>query len=162
MLGKSIIGDGTEASRQIIELLQRIEELMSLSVNVQPPPGAEVYGQQNIDWLMIIAMAVSAALPSSPVNSRRVVISPVETQLVNNDFAPLLSVEITNEDLAQWIWVSSRGVLATAGRIILPLETIRYVVPQGHELWGICAVATVNLSISEGANVFANLISGGG
>lgn len=159
---KSIVGDGTEGARQIIEILQNIQELLAMSIQPEPPPGAEVYGQRNIDWSMIIAMAACAALPASPVNSRRVVISPAETLLAENQSEPLLSVEITNEDVAQWIWVSTRGVLATAGRIILPLETVRYVIPQGHELYGLCAVATVNVSVSEGVNILANLISGGG
>jgi len=156
-----------DVARQIIEKLQKIEDWLAYiatkpepeplpgNAPPMPTPGTDAY------WLMLCAMFASASLPASPAVTRTVVVRTRETPLLENESRNLLPVEITNDDVAQSIWVSSKGVMNTAGRVILPQATARYVLPKGTNLYGVCTVATVNVRVSEGHDIFGILTAGG-
>jgi len=158
---RQITGSPADMARQILEQLQRIESLLAVSV---PPPeqaSPEIYGQVVSDWQALIAMSICACIPAAPINCQQIVVFPAETLLIRNESDSYVPVEITNEDVAQWIWVGPKGVLTTAGRIILPLDTARYVLGKGDEIYARCAFATVDVSVIEGSNIFANFVTGG-
>lgn len=158
-MGKNIIGSQADEVRLLLEALGRIESLIALSV----PPGElppDVYGRPMSDWQQVIAMGICASLPAAPINCRQVVISPTGNDLlIRNEGNPYVPVTVVNEDLAQWIWVGPKGVLQTAGDIIIPLDKENYVLGKGQELYARCAFATTNVSVVEGGNLYANFIA---
>lgn len=156
---KDIIGSQADVARQILEALGRIEQLTALTVppGVQPP---DVYGRPMSDWQQVIAMGICACIPAAPILARQVVIGPTGNDLlIRNESNPYVPVTVVNEDLAQWIWVGPRGVLQTAGDVIIPLDKEHYVLGKGQELYARCAFATTNVSVVEGGNLYANFIA---
>lgn len=96
----------------------------------------------------ILEVLVTASLPSAPQNVQVVTVGIVETPLASNQSQPLMRVAVTNIDVAQPLFVSKKGLNVNSGQIILPRQTAPFVLPNGTELYGIIALATIQVSVA--------------
>lgn len=109
------------------------------------------YIQQAGKVQSLLELLIAQFVPCSPQITREVTINAVTpTLLYENLSLPFQRIEITDDDPAQMCWIGKRNVSMAMGRVLLAQNSVVYVLPQGDELWAICAVATISLRISEG------------
>ena len=90
------------------------------------------------------------ALPCSPELTREIPINAVTpTLLYRNDSLPFARIDVTNDDLAQFMYTGKRNVSVIIGRVQLAQTTEPFILPQGDELWAISVVAPLSVRISE-------------
>ena len=144
--------------------LDQIIDLLRFSVGMNPvdmrafedmlPPTA-LQEEGNL----LLELMVAASLPSAPERVEGYQVGNVEVQLAQNESTPLMRVEVTNDNVAQPLWVAQRGVLFTTGRQIVALQTQAFVIPQGSALFGICAIPFINVRVSIGFDFYQLLDS---
>lgn len=98
----------------------------------------------------ILEYLLVAALPSGPEQVIPVTVGVVPEPLAVNESQPLMRVTVTNLDVAQPLLVSKQGVTLLTGQIILARATATFVLPPGGELWGLVALANINVSVGVG------------
>lgn len=124
-----------EQQRQILERLDKIIKML------------ESQASSPLD-LALLAM-ISTALPSAPNRSSLVVVGTTPMVLAENSTLSVMRVEITNDDVAQQIYVDCNpDVLLTNGRRINAQQTIPYTINKGRILYGICIIGTVNTRVA--------------
>lgn len=138
-----------DVSHAILDALDRIVGLLQQQQDA--PEMAADYLAQN--WAML-RLLVANTLPAALDSTRQVPVTPVETLLVENESQVLMRVDITNLDPAQPLWVSGQGVTITNGQVILPNQTSPFVIPIHESLFGICAVAIINIVVGECHDIF--------
>ena len=130
----------------IITWQARIAELLVQTAKQQQSGYIEQAGKIQ----SLLDLFAGLALPASPNLTREVTINAVApTLLYKNDSLPFRRVEITDDDPAQMCWIGKRNVTQLIGRVLLAQTTVAYVLPEGDELWAICAAATISVRISE-------------
>lgn len=141
-------------------ILDRLDRLIALLERGELTPvlSAEYLAQSQL----MLRILVANAIPAAPEVTRQVTVQTTETALVENESQVLRRVDVTNLDPAQPLWVSGPGVLVTAGQVILPNQTTPFVVPIHESLWGIVAVATINVAVSESHDIFRLIEALGG
>lgn len=115
-------------------------------------------GSRELD-LMVSEMLLAASLPSAPQLTEEMPVTTVASRLVINESLPLMRVVITNDDGAQPLWISKKGVLRATGRVILAQQSIPFVLPEGGEIWGVCPVPFISVRISLSWD-FYNILRG--
>jgi hypothetical protein len=80
-------------------------------------------------------------------------VGTVEELLQNNESQALMRVDVTNLNVAQPLVVSKRGVTAVSGIQVLARQTMPFVLPRGSQIFGIVALGTIQVTVSEGYNI---------
>ncbi len=100
-----------------------------------------------------LEIMLAASLPSAPENVQTYVVGTAEERLASNMSQPLMRIDVTNLNVAQPLLVSKKGVVPSAGGIILARETKTFVLPNGSELWGIVALGTIIVTVGYGYDI---------
>lgn len=100
-----------------------------------------------------IELMLAAALPSAPENVQTYTVGTTEVQLASNMSTPLMRVDVTNLNVAQPLLVSKKGVVPTAGAIILARGTKPFVLPIGAEIYGIVALGNILVTVGFGYDI---------
>ncbi len=148
----------------ILDRLDTIADLLRFQMGLKPErlivENIQSPVQIDQDRNMLLELFLAASLPSSPGTVEEFTVTNVEVQLAINQSIPLQRVSITNDNVAQPLWVTGKkGVLVTTGRLILPQETEDFVIPDGHSLWGICAIPNISVRVSTGYDFYRMLAS---
>lgn len=99
----------------------------------------------------LLELLVAETVPSSPAITREETINAVTPTLLHrNQSIPYQRITVTNDDPAQMCWIGKRNVSQLNGEVLLAQDQRPYVLPQGDDLWAICAVGTISVRISEG------------
>lgn len=102
----------------------------------------------------LLRLLVAQVLPSSPSRTSETRVNSITpTLLYSNDSTTFQRVVITNDDVAQPIWIGDRNVSLLIGEVMIAQDQRIFVVPRGASIYAICAVATVSVRISEGYNL---------
>lgn len=155
---------GYNPAAMILDRLDKVVDLLQIQAGL-PPTTHYIQDIERIDTPAQLArdqnyvmeMLLSALVPSAPSIVEAYQVSNVETLLASNESIPLMRVEVTNDNVAQALWVARRGVLPTTGRRIIPLTTVPFVLPMGTVLTGICAIPWISVRVSIGYDFFAIL-----
>lgn len=107
---------------------------------------------------MLQELLLASLMPSAPESTEEFAVGNIEVTLAENESLPLVRVEVTNDDVAQPLWVSHEGVLVATGRIIMPQTTEAFVLPEGERLAGICVIPAVSVRVSYGYD-FYNILN---
>jgi len=148
----------------LFDKLETIIQLLQIQIGL--PPSAELVGQypelgelynrgqtnaaQAIKTNKILELLVAASLPSAPENVQTYTVGIVEELLASNMSSPLMRVDITNLNVAQPLLVSKKGVIPSAGGLILARQTMSYVLPIGAEIYGIVNLGTILVTVGIG------------
>lgn len=161
------VGGVYSQTDQIRMLLERLDKLISLleplndsilSLKPEPEPEPPLSPPPTLGEIRrLLEVLVAGSLPSSPSVTHAITVGTTQTLVVTNEAEWLLPVEITNDDLAQALFLSGPGVIGTAGRRLLPEETVRYVMPIDTTIFGIVDVATIDVRVSEGFNIYSRM-----
>jgi len=100
-----------------------------------------------------LELMLAASLPSAPENVQTHTVGIVEERLASNMSQPLMRVDVTNLNVAQPLLVAKKGVVTSAGGIILARETKAFVLPNGSELWGVVALGTIIVTVGYGYDI---------
>ena len=120
------------------EMIDRLDIIISLLGGTLSIPADEV-----------TPSLVSAGLPSAPKTSANVLVGTTATPLAENNSLSIMRVEVTNDDVAQQIYLDcNAGVLTSQGRRLNAQQTIAYTINKGQTLYAICLVATVNVRVA--------------
>lgn len=142
-----------DAERKGLELLFEIVELLK-QIKDQDAPAPDPYGVnayfEDKGNNATLEMLVAASLPSSPDMQAPVTISPVAGIIASNQTSGLQYIVVSNDDIAQPMWVGPEGVLNSTGRRIPQRGSVPFVLAPGAALWGICNVATLSARVSRG------------
>lgn len=138
----------------VLDRLDTIIELLSFIAGPRPEGadlgiGTEMARRQNI----LLEYLCAAALPSAPENVRTITVGTTEILLASNESQPLYRVDVHNLNVAQPLLVSKRGVSITAGIQILARQTRPFVLPPGSELYGVVALGTIQVTVSDGYDI---------
>jgi hypothetical protein len=106
---------------------------------------------------MLQELCLAASMPSAPQRTEEFTVGNVQVVLAQNESRPLIRVEVTNDDVAQPLWVSQIGVLVATGRVILAQQTAAFVLPEGQRLAGICVIPNISVRVSYGYDFFSIL-----
>ena len=106
---------------------------------------------------MLQELCLASVMPSAPQRTEEFTVGATQVILARNDSRPLIRVEVTNDDVAQPLWVSQIGVLVATGRIILAQQTAAFVLPEGEQLAGICAIPSNSIRVSYGYDFYMRL-----
>ena len=145
--------------RQVIERLDRSNAILlqiaqGAGLGVQVIEGQQPLLGQISEMLQYLTAAI---VQSAARNNRVVPVLPTPTPLAQNESEPLLQVEITNDNLAQPIWLGGENVLMGTGRRLQPMTSVTRTLPAGSSLWAVCNVGIVNAIVAEGFNLVAGL-----
>ena len=147
------------ANYQIIALLQKIADDLE---SQQPEPvqiTQEYISQQAAiqeKRLDVIKYMLAAALPSTPMVTEPLTVSTTAVVLYENQSEPLLRISVSNDDLAQPMWIGpQQSVSHLTGARILGTEWRDFVMPIGSKLWGVTDVGFISARISLGYNIKA-------
>lgn len=150
---------GLDAQRLMIQylqeqatLLRKIERHLAVMSGATEPEGETgvFYNLPSARTNELVALLVAASLPSAPETSIPVTVTTTETLLAANETVDLQVYWITNDSVAQPIWIGPKGVLVTSGRRIGPTDTEAFVLPPHSALYARCVVPTVSARISKG------------
>ena len=141
-----------------IDLLQRIlaelqredtaGEAMQLSTQKLTERIMEIASRdESVKWML------AAALPSTPATSMEVTVPTTTVMLYENQSEPLLRVTISNDDLAQSIWVGPEGVNINIGERINGRDWRAFVMPSGTALYAVTDVGAVSARVALGYNI---------
>lgn len=100
-----------------------------------------------------LEIMLAASLPSAPQNVQTYTVGTAEVLLASNQSMPLMRIDVTNLNVAQPLLVSKKGVVTSAGGIILARDTKNFVLPHGSELWGIVALGTILVTVGVGYDI---------
>lgn len=100
-----------------------------------------------------LELMVAASLPSAPENVETYTVGTVEVLLASNMSTPLMRVDVTNLNVAQPLLVSKKGVVVSAGGMILARESKPFVLPMGAELYGIVALGNILVTVGTGYQI---------
>lgn len=143
-----------QIARELIKRLDAQNAILSGIYRLLEKQGAQQsagYIEQAGKVQSLLELLIAQFVPSSPQITREVTINAVRpTLLYENQSLPFQRIEITDDDPAQMCWIGKRNVSQVMGRVLLAQNSVVYVLPQGDEIWAICAVATISLRISEG------------
>jgi hypothetical protein len=133
----------------IIELLDRLAGALMTPEGLNLGSLEAILVRQNLllEWMM------AASLPSAPLNVRTITVPTTEILLASNESQPLMRVDVHNLNVAQPLTVSKRGVSATSGIQILARQTTPFVLPAGSQLYGVVALGTILVTVSEGYDI---------
>ena len=95
-------------------------------------------------------LMLAATIPSAPENVQTYTVGTTEVLLASNMSTPLMRVDVTNLNVAQPLLVSKKGVVPTAGAIILSRDTKPFVLPIGAELYGIVNLGNILVTVGTG------------
>ena len=104
-----------------------------------------------------LELMVAASLPSAPENVQTITVGTTEILLASNESAPLMRVDVTNLNVAQPLIVSKRGVVISAGGLILARQSRPYILPQGSSLFGVVALGTIIVTVGYGYDIQARI-----
>lgn len=160
-LGRETVGG---ASGILFDKLETIIELLLVLIGVTPTqslvaryPDIQSQGgtaiQRSIATSKVLEVLVAASLPSAPEQVQTYTVGTQEEPLAKNESMPLMRVSVTNLNVAQPLLVSKKGVVPSAGGIILARGTEHYVLPIGSSLYGIVAVGTILVSVGTGYDI---------
>lgn len=147
-----------DANYQIIQLLQEIRDA---AASVPPPEPVQVTQEfmarqaaqdRRLDELLYIT---AAALPSTPILTEPLTVTTTETLLYENQSEPLLRITISNDDIAQPMWIGPQSVRHFTGEIVPGGFWRGFVMPMGSSLWGITDVGFISVRVSLGYNIKA-------
>lgn len=157
-MGGIIVGD---PARQIIDRLDTQNMLLArlIDVIVQNMGGPGAVQMLGVNRRLLETL-VAVTLPSAPRDTQEFTVGVNEIMLAENGATNLARVTITNDDPAQNLWISGRGVLITTGAIILPQFHESYILPAGSSIWGVCAVATISVRVATGYDLYAEVVQG--
>lgn len=91
---------------------------------------------------------VAGCVPMAPNASITIQVGTTATFLIENTVLSLMRIEITNDDFAQGLYIGNRDLVMPGGRLVQPQETVVYELRKGQKLYGIVAVANINVIIS--------------
>jgi hypothetical protein len=101
----------------------------------------------------------AAQVVMSPRASRTVavtaIIPPSATRLVENTVLNLMQVTFVNDDFAIPVYIGDADVVVPAGDLIDPRQRITYNLRRGQKKYGIVALGTANVIVSEGESALA-------
>lgn len=97
-----------------------------------------------------LELMLAAVIPSAPENVQTYTVGTTEVLLASNMSTPLMRVDVTNLNVAQPLLVSKKGVVPTAGAIILSRGTKPFVLPIGAELYGIVNLGNILVTVGTG------------
>lgn len=137
----------------IIELLLYMNGLRSLDELRSPDMSRSPIALQEMTN-MLQELCLASVMPSAPERVEEFAVGNTEVTLARNDSRPLVRVEVTNDDVAQPLWVSKTGVLVTTGRIILAQTTAAFVLPVGEVIAGICQIPAISVRVSYGYDFY--------
>lgn len=104
---------------------------------------------------------VSVGLPSAPNMTTLIPVTTSPVILAENKSLSIMRVEITNDDLAQQIYLDCNpDVLLTNGRRLNAQQTIPYTINRGRTLYGVCTIGTVNTRVSYSQSPLSALKEG--
>ena len=136
-----------ESQRAIIERLDAIIALLSRESKL---PVDE-----------ILMSLISVGLPAAPKTTSLVPVTTSPTILAENQSLSIMRVEITNDDVAQQIYLDCNpDVLLTNGRRLNAQQTIAYTINRGQTLYGVCTVGTVNTRVAYSQSPLSALKEG--
>lgn len=142
-----------DADRKQIEILYEIRDLLKqiLSQDARPPDpyGVNQFFEDRGDNATL-EMLIAASLPSSPDMQTPVIVGTIPTLIVSNDTSGLQYIVVSNDSIAQPIWVGPEGVTTASGRQVVQNGSVPFVLAPGAYLYGICNVATVSARVSRG------------
>lgn len=138
----------------VLDRLDTIIELLRFIAGPRPDGAdlgtvTQMPRRQNI----LLEYLSAAALPSTPQNVREITVGTTEVLLASNESQPLYRVDVHNMNVAQPLIVSKRGVSITAGIQILARQTRPFVLPPGAELYGVVALGTIQVTVSDGYDI---------
>ncbi len=148
----------------VLDRLDTIIDLLGISIGLSPSPDATRYfpglerllqsGQTPAEQARhanrLLEYLVAASLPSSPQNARAVTVGTTEELLASNESQPLMRVDISNMNVAQPLVVNKRGVSVNSGIQVLARQTIPFVLPPGAQIYGIVALGTILVTVTDG------------
>ncbi len=132
-------------------LIQQYPELGALHAS-----GGTVAGQGR-RLNKALELMVAASLPSAPENVQTLTVGTTEVPLASNESQPLMRVDVTNLNVAQPLIVSKKGVVLSAGGLILARQTQAYVLPQGSSLFGVVSLGTIIVTVGYGYDIQARI-----
>lgn len=104
---------------------------------------------------------VAGCVPMAPNASITIQVGTTATFLVENTVLSLMRVEITNDDFAQGLYIGNRDLIMPGGRLIQPQDTIVYELRKGQKLYGIVAVANINVIVSYNESSYGAVTADG-
>ena len=148
----------------LFDKLETIIALQGIAIGLPPtkeiidryPALAELYARggtsagQAARASKALELLLAATIPSAPENVQTYTVGTTEVLLASNMSIPLMRVDVTNLNVAQPLLVSKKGVVPTAGAIILARGTKDFVLPIGAELWGIVALGNILVTVGTG------------
>jgi len=103
----------------------------------------------------------SAQVIMSPRASKTVAVTatipPSATLLVENTVLNLMQVTFVNDDFAIPVYIGDADVVVPAGDLIDPRQRITYNLRRGQKKYGIVALGTANVIVSEGESALASV-----
>lgn len=141
---------------QIISLLQSIDVSLKIIAGTAPPdiiarfPEARASAARSNTLMEIL---IAGTIESAPEVAEPITVAVAETPLIENNTDTLMAIWVTNDHVAQSIWVAPMGVTVAAGRRVLPGTTVRFVLPPGASLFARCNLGTVPARVHRGFNI---------
>ncbi len=131
----------------------------SSALVAQYPDLGELYARggtaaiQSARFSKALEIMFAASLPSAPENVQTYTVGTTEVLLASNMSMPLMRIDVTNLNVAQPLLVSKKGVVSSAGAIILARNTKDFILPNGSELWGIVALGNILVTVGIGYDI---------
>jgi len=156
---------GQDPTLMLLDKMDQIIDLLRIQVGLQPATAritqesrgiqtpVELMKRQNL----LSELMLAAVLPSAPALTETYRVTPSEVCIASNESIPLMRVEVTNDNVAQPCWVSKKGVLTTSGRRIRAQETVPFVLPNGSQLYAVCAIPWISVRVSIAYDFYAIL-----
>lgn len=147
------------ANYQNLALLQRIADALESMQPAEPVQITQEYVTQQAAIQKkrqdAIETMLAAALPSTPIFTEPLVVTTTETLLYENQSEPLCRITVSNDDIAQPMWIGPQGVTHLTGEQVPGTTWREFVMPIGSSLWGITDVGFISVRISLGYNIKA-------
>lgn len=158
------MGLNQDPTALMLDKLDRIIDLLRVQIGLRPSAeldeqvkGIKTPSDLIRDQNLLMELMIAAVLPSAPSLTETYQVTSTETCIASNESIPLMRVDVTNDNVAQPCWVSKKGVLTTSGRRIRAQDTVSFVLPQGAQLYAICAIPWISVRVSIGYDFYAIL-----
>lgn len=160
------MGAGRDPLALLNDKLETVIDLLRYGLGLKPLYGSLTEEEMDLSRSpaslqetsnMLQELFLASVMPSAPQRTEEFTVGATQEILARNDSRPLIRVEVTNDDVAQPLWVSQTGVLVATGRIILAQQTAAFVLPEGEELAGICVIPAISVRVSYGYDFYMRL-----
>lgn len=146
------------ANYQSLALLQRIVDALESMQAAEPVHVTQEYITQQAAQAKrqdTIEAILASLPPSTPILTEPLTVTTTETLLYENQGEALCRITVSNDDVAQPMWIGPQGVTHLTGEQVPGTTWREFVMPIGSSLWGITDVGFISVRVSLGYNIKA-------